>query len=84
VDWNRIQERLSCEHSAKSDGACHAFAPGLARFGLIHFDRAGPGPGCGSRCAACRAIDDKATTWKLDYANLRTRLLANGQILEWQ
>jgi len=37
-----------------------------------------------AECAACRAIDDKATTWKLDYANLRTRLLANGQILEWQ
>lgn len=33
--------------------------------------------------AACLSLDDATAVQKLDYARLRTRLLADGQILEW-
>lgn len=33
--------------------------------------------------AACQAIDDKVAVQKIDYAKLKERLLADGQILAW-
>ena len=33
--------------------------------------------------AACQAIDDGVAVQQVDYARLRARLLADGQVLEW-
>lgn len=40
--------------------------------------------GQSSATAACMALEDKVTLQKLDYAKLKARLLADGQILEWK
>lgn len=39
--------------------------------------------GQSSATAACFALDDKVTLQKLDYAKLRERMLADGQVLEY-
>jgi len=40
--------------------------------------------GQSSATAACFALDDKVTLQKLDYAKLREKLLADGQVLEYE
>jgi hypothetical protein len=39
--------------------------------------------GQSSATAACQAIDAQASVQDIDYAKLRARLLADGQVLEW-
>ncbi len=52
-------------------------------YGSIRMEPVFMGMGQSAATAAALAIDAKVTVQKLDYAALKTRLLADGQILEW-
>jgi hypothetical protein len=52
-------------------------------YGSIRMEPVFMAMGQSAATAAALAIDAKTTVQKLDYAALKTRLLADGQILEW-
>jgi len=52
-------------------------------YGSIRMEPVFMGMGQSAATAAVQAIEAKTTVQKIDYAALKTRLLADGQILEW-
>ncbi|MEQ1862550.1 MAG: FAD-dependent oxidoreductase [Chthoniobacteraceae bacterium] len=60
-----------------------ALAASHIAYGSIRMEPVFMAMGQSAATAAVQAIDAKTTVQKLDYAALKTRLLADGQVLDW-